>query len=532
MAESQTKQHWGSQLGVILAVAGSAVGLGNFIRFPGQAAQNGGGAFMIPYLIALVLLALPIAWGEWAMARYGGRKGFRSGPAILGVIGKGRWARYCGVLSVLIPGCIYLYYVYIESWCLRYAWEFLVGGVQLGADRSQHAANATALFSDFVGMGENGFTSGDGGGLIFFAICLVINIALVYRGLSKGIEKFCTYALPAMAVIAVIVLVRALTLPPQEGRSVLDGLAFMWNPEFEALKEPKTWMAAASQIFFSLSIGFGVILNYASYLRKKDDVVLSGLTAASTNEVFEVSFGGLITIPAAFVYLGVGVTAVVGSSFALGFMTLPVVFEQMGDLGRVFGFLFFFLLFLAAVTSSISMFQPVKAFLEEALDISPRRSTTIFTVVALAGSLFIIYFSKDLKALDTIDFWVGTFAIFLLATLQSVAYAWVFGVDRGFEEAHHGALIRIPKVFRFITKYVTPLYLIVVLAMFAWVNLPAYVKTFEDPVVLASIGVIVAILVMLLYVVRQGEKRWAAKGMDLDGERPPDDEVAATGGAG
>jgi neurotransmitter:Na+ symporter, NSS family len=530
MAETQKTQHWGSRLGVILAVAGSAVGLGNFIRFPGQAAQNGGGAFMIPYLVALVLLALPIAWGEWSMARYGGRKGFRSGPAILGVIGKGRWARYGGVLSVLIPGCIYLYYVYIESWCLRYAWEFLTGGMDLGGDPTQHAANASALFGGFVGMQEDGFGSA-GSGLVFFAICLVINISLVYRGLSRGIEKFCTYALPAMAIIAVIVLVRALTLPAQDGRTVVDGLAFMWNPDFQALKEPKTWMAAASQIFFSLSIGFGVILNYASYLRKKDDVVLSGLTAASTNEVFEVSFGGLITIPAAFVYLGVGITAVVGSSFALGFMTLPVVFEQMGDIGRLFGFLFFFLLFLAAVTSSISMFQPVKAFLEESLDITPRRSTTIFTIVALAGSLFIIYFSKDLKALDTIDFWVGTFAIFLLATLQSVAYAWVFGVDRGFEEAHHGALMRIPRVFRFITKYVTPLYLLVVLGMFAWVNLPDYVKVLtKDKVALASVGVILVLLALLLWVVRQGEKRWKAKGLDLDGERVPDDELPATGG--
>jgi SNF family Na+-dependent transporter len=129
-SEKKTME-WGTRLGVILGVSGSAVGLGNFLRFPGQAAAHGGGAFMIPYVCALLFLALPIGWAEWAMARYGGEKGFHSGPAIMGLVGRGRITRYLGVLAVLIPMVVYMYYVYIEAWCLRYAWEYLVGSIHL-----------------------------------------------------------------------------------------------------------------------------------------------------------------------------------------------------------------------------------------------------------------------------------------------------------------------------------------------------------------------------------------------------------------
>jgi SNF family Na+-dependent transporter len=132
-----------------------------------------------------------------------------------------------------------------------------------------------------------------------------------------------------------IVLIRVLTLgtpdPTHPDQNVLNGLGYLWNPDFSKLSDFDTWLAAAGQIFFSLSVGFGVILNYASYLKKKDDIALSGFTASATNELFEVGFGGLITITAAFVFLG---ASGVGGGFGLGFQTLPVVFEQMGAAGR------------------------------------------------------------------------------------------------------------------------------------------------------------------------------------------------------
>jgi NSS family neurotransmitter:Na+ symporter len=155
----QKPQEWGSRLGVILAVAGSAVGLGNFLRFPGKVAENGGGAFMIPYFCALLFLGIPIGWAEWSMARYGGRKGFHSAPGVMGVIGKGSVARYFGVIGVLIPLGVYFYYVLIESWCLSYAFEYLTGGI--GIDPSTTAVTAQvdaskAHFAEITGAPDNG----------------------------------------------------------------------------------------------------------------------------------------------------------------------------------------------------------------------------------------------------------------------------------------------------------------------------------------------------------------------------------------
>src|SRR5688500_7268898 len=422
---SQDKQEWATRFGVILAVSGSAVGLGNFLRFPGQAAANGGGAFMIPYFVALLLVGIPIGWAEWTMGRYGGRKGFHSAPAIMGVIGRGAPMRYLGSIGVLVPLAVSFYYTYIEAWCLGYAWHYAVNGgvVDAAAPIAEQTQQAAAFYTSFIGSADNGVLAGGSmQTFVFWAITFAVNIWLVYRGISKGIEKFVSWAMPAMAVCSIIVLARVLTLgtpnPALPEQNVVNGLGYMWNPNFSELGDAQTWLAAAGQIFFSLSVGFGVIINYASYLRKRDDVVLSGLTASATNEVFEVGFGGLITIPAAFVFLVA--SGAIGGTFGLGFNTLPVVFEHMGPLGRWFGAIWFFMLFLAAITSSLSMLQPVAAFVEEALGLPRSRSVPLVGAVTLLGSLWVIYFSKDLVALDTMDFWVGTTLIFILAMVQSI----------------------------------------------------------------------------------------------------------------
>jgi NSS family neurotransmitter:Na+ symporter len=522
------QEQWGTRIGMILAVAGSAVGLGNFLRFPGQAAQNGGGAFMIPYFCALLLLGIPVCWAEWTMGRYGGRKGFRSAPAILGVVGKGAIARYFGVLGLLIPLVIYMYYVLIESWCLRYCFEYLFNGDPLGTDPSQYVEQSGKFFTAVTGSDMDGVML-EGGihpSVIFWALTFMLNFWLLYRGLSKGIETFCKWAMPAMAICALIVLARVLTLgtpdPAFPDRNVINGLGFMWNPDLSKLGDFKTWLAAAGQIFFSLSVGFGVIINYASYLNKKDDVVLSGLTATSTNELFEVGLGGLITIPAAFVFLGA--SASLGSTFGLGFNTLPVVFEHMGGIGRIVGAVWFLMLFLAAITSSLSMLQPVLAFLMEALGISRARAVMFLGAFTLMGSLWVIYFSKGLVALDTMDFWVGTACIFVLATVQIICFGWVFGIDKGLDEAHVGAQMRIPRFFRLIIKYVSPAYLLIVFVGFCWQTLPGYITELGgNDVARWTLGLIGVTLLILMGITRLGEQRWREVGLDLDGRLPPRD---------
>ena len=517
MSKQANQASWGTRTGMILAVAGAAVGLGNFLRFPGQAVAHGGGAFMIPYVCALVFLAIPIGWAEWAMARYGGERGLHNAPAIMGLIGRGRIARYLGVLGVLIPMVVYMYYVYIEAWCLEYSWFYLLGNVRLSGSIPEQVKVAGQFFADATGTNANGVLHVSA---LFWAIVVAINIWLVYRGLSGGIEKFCQFALPAMAVLAIIVLIRVLTLgtpdPNQPGQNVLNGLGYLWNPDFSKLGDPDTWLAAAGQIFFSISVGFGIVLNYASYLKKNDDLALSALTASATNELFEVGFGGLITVTAAFVFLGV--SGVVGG-FGLGFQTLPVVFEQMGFIGRWIGFAWFFLLFLAAITSSISMLQPAKTFFEEALGISSGKAIALVSVVCGLGSFWVIWFSKEMIALNTMDFWVGTFCIFLMATVQIICFGWVWGLRNGAAELDRGALIKIPRFFLFSMKYIAPAYLLVVLVGFAYQNLgDALRKSAGNAVALWTLIIIVALIGLLVATLAAGERRWRAAGLDIDGK--------------
>ena len=530
---AEHKEEWGSKLGVILAVAGSAVGLGNFLRFPGQAAQNGGGAFLIPYFCALFLLGIPIGWAEWAMGRYGGKKGFHSATMIMGAIGKGRLARYLGVIGVMIPLGVSTYYMFIETWTFGYFLKYLTGGIGIDANApiETQTAVANAFFDSFTGASADGsLFSGDGlYTLIAWVAVFAINIYFVFRGLSKGIEKFVSAAMPVMAICALIVLVRVLTLgtpdPSRPDQSVVAGLGYMWNPNYAKLGDFKTWLAAASQIFFSLSVGFGVIINYASYMKKNDDVALSGLTASATNELFEVGFGGMITLTAAVVFLGLSGTsvAVSGGTFKLGFATLPVVFAHMGGFGNIMGALWFLVLWLAAITSSLSMYQPAVAHLKEALDWTHGKATAVIASIGTVGALLTLWYSAGGTFLNTMDFWVGTYLIFLLAMAQIIYFAWVFGIDRGWKEIHNGAAIQIPTFVKIIMKYIAPAYLLIVFIGFNVQSFAAELKNATSTVgARVALVTIVALLAYLIIVTFLGEKRLRAAGADIDDNTPAD----------
>ncbi|MDA1050947.1 MAG: sodium-dependent transporter [Planctomycetota bacterium] len=555
MPEGRSTERWGSRIGVILAVAGSAVGLGNFLRFPGQAAQNGGGAFMLPYFISLLVLGIPLCWAEWTMGRYGGLRGFNSAPGIYATIWRNPISKYFGSIALLLPLVIYMYYVLIEAWCLGYAVNYLTGDLMIGSGgtvdtlietaHAEAAKTGTSLtdaeaasagfgqfFGNFVGANQDGFALGGKNApwLLVLAATFVFNFILIYRGVNKGIEMFCRFAMPAMAVLAIIVLIRVLTLgtpdPARPELSVVNGLGYMWNPDAKALWNPQTWLAASGQIFFSLSVGFGIIINYASYLREKDDVVLSGLTSSSMNEFFEVCLGGLITLPAAFIFV-LGTLSpearegIVQSGFSLGFKALPHVFANMWG-GQLFGFLWFFMLFIAAITSSVSMLQPVIAFFEEGFGLKRHSAAALLGLISALGTGFVLYFSKDLIALDTFDFWVGTFLIFVLAMFQALLYGWALGIKRGEEAAHQGAHIRIPRFVQYMLKYVVPVYLIAIFVAFCWQNLPDRMEQIaNDSVAVASMLFILTVLAFLLLLIHIAGRRWKAEGrLDEGGPRP------------
>ncbi len=508
---------WGTRIGVILAVAGSAVGLGNFLRFPGQAALYGGGAFMLPYFISFLILGIPLCWAEWTMGRYGGTKGFNSAPGVFSVIWRHPAAKYFGAIALMIPLIIYFYYVLIEAWCLGYAVSYLRGDMN---NLSTQEDFKTFLFN-YIGVHRDGdmLASKNWDFLAILVFVFSLNFVLIYRGVNKGIETFCRYAMPVLVILALIVLVRVLTLgapDPETGQkhSLTEGLGFMWNPRPEKLWNFETWLAASGQIFFSLSVGFGIIVNYASYLKSKDDVVLSGLSSSSMNEFFEVCLGGLITLPAAFMFLGVLGDETLKSTFQLGFLALPNVFANMWG-GQFFGFLRFFMLFVAAVTSSVSMLQPVIAFLEEGFGLQRHASAAFLGLVSAFGVGFVAYFSKGTLALDTLDFWVGNVMIFILAFVQAIFYGWIFGIKKGDEEAHRGAHIRIPYFVQLILKFVVPVYLIVIFVGFVYFNLRDQIKTLSDEknvVALWSLGLIGVVIVFLCLLVYLAGERWEKEG--------------------
>lgn len=513
---SVNKDNWGSKIGVILAVSGSAVGLGNFLRFPGKAVSNGAGAFMIPYFISFIIIGIPICWAEWSMGRFGGKKGSNNPPGIFGALGSGSKSKYLGVFGIMIPLVIYMYYIYIEAWCLAYAVSYAVGALDLGTSQAAYGA----FFEKLVGMSGNGVVfTGDGfSTLIYVAISFVINFFLIYKGVAKGIERMSKIAMPALLFSAVIILIRVLTLgtpdPAFPDRNVFNALGYMWNPDWSVLKDPKVWMEATGQMFFSLSIGFGLILTYASYVKKNDDIVLSGLTASATNEFAEVVLGGFITIPAAFLFLGAAPLAVMqGSTLGLGFYTLPVVFGHM-PAGQFFGFLWFFLLFLAAITSSVSMLQPSIAFFEQGFKMTRKVSVATLGLITGVGALFVIFLSKDLIALDTMDFWAGTALIYVMATILVFFFSYKIGIKDGLKEANRGATIKIPKVFGFLLKYITPYYLIII--FFLWlraeIKKPRESSYFgaliDNPAALVTFIALLCLMGFLFLMVKLAGKNW------------------------
>jgi neurotransmitter:Na+ symporter, NSS family len=464
---AKQRQRWGSKIGIILAVAGSAVGLGNFLRFPVQAAQNGGGAFMIPYFISFLLLGIPLMWIEWTAGRFGGGFEHSTAPGIFhSMWRKNRFIKYFGVIGIFGPMIIFIYYTYIESWCLAYS-VFSIIGKYKGFTTQ---AGMTDFLQGFQGLVQNQHFNGLGIAYLFFVITFTLNIIVVYYGIKSGIERLCKIVMPILFVFAGIIMIRVLTLGAPDismpSWNSINGLGFLWNPDFSALKDAKVWLAAAGQMFFTLSVGIGVILTYSSYLRKADDVVLSGLSAAGTNEFVEVILGGSIIIPAAFAFFGPhGVVEVAkGGAFNLSFVTMPVILGHI-PMAAVFGFLWFGMLFLAGVTSSISLAQPAIAFLEDEFNLNRKWATCIFGMVTFLLCQPVIFFLGK-GVVNELDFWGGTFCLVVFAAVEAIVFAWIFGIDKAWDEMHHGSAMRIPRVYKFIIKYITPLFLLLIL--FFW----------------------------------------------------------------
>lgn len=442
----KARDSWTGRIGIILAVAGSAVGLGNLLRFPSVAAANGGGAFIIPYFVALILLGLPLCWIEWTLGRFGSQIHRGDAPGIFNNLGKGNpLLKYLGVLGLIGPLGIFFYYIYIESWTLAYCYLSITGSYRGITD----PAEMNRYFAAFLASPLR---------YVFFLITFAANLLVLLRGISGGIEKFCRISMPILLITGAVIAVKVMFLghPVAEHPdwNVSNGFGFLWNPEFGKLKDPKVWLAAAGQIFFTLSIGMGVLMTYASYLKPRHDLTLSSTSAAFVNEAVEVIIGASIVIPAAFCFFGpVGTqTAIEGGMFGLGFRTMPLIFNYTAG-GPLLSVIWFLLLFIAGITSSVSMVQPAISFIEDQLQVSKPKTVLFIGAICLVGANIAVFVNG---AIDEMDFWFSSFGLPVFALIEVWIFLKCIGLDKGWNMLHEHAIIRIPIVFKYVMGFATP----------------------------------------------------------------------------
>ncbi|MGQ0552764.1 MAG: sodium-dependent transporter [Planctomycetota bacterium] len=457
------KEQWGTRVGLVLAMAGNAVGLGNFLRFPAQAAQNGGGAFIIPYLVSFLLMGIPLLWVEWAMGRHGGQHGHHSAPGMLDVLGRGKFWKYLGVFGLFTNLAVAAYYCYIESWTLGYVW-YSVSQTFSGMAPGEVAQH----FTNYIDGAPIGLANWPSVALGFFAVTLALNVYILSRGLAKGIELVAKIGMPLLLAFGAFLAIRALTLGPGVAgatHSAMEGVNFLWQPQYHELGNPKVWVAAAGQIFFTLSVGMGTIHCYASYVGKDQDVALNGASAGWMNEFVEVILGASVVVPLATAYLGLDWVKD-NAGLTMAFRTMPTLFENWGPtLAMLAGTMWFGLLFFAGITSSLAMGQPVMAFLQDEFGHSRRKAAVLFGLATLLLAIPCIFFFSA-GAFDEFDWWAGSVALVIFALAEAILFGWVFGIDKGWAEITRGADIRVPTIFKFVIKYVTPLFLFVVFAAY------------------------------------------------------------------
>lgn len=458
---STNKESWGSRVGLILAMAGNAVGLGNFLRFPVQAVQNGGGAFIIPYLVCFLLMGIPLLWIEWSMGRFGGKHGHHSTPFILDAMDKRSIWKYIGVFGIFTNVAVAAYYCYLESWTMSYVYHSIAGTF-----RGKTQDEVAAFFVNYVDV--NTSTTGlPYEAVIFFFLCVILNTWILSRGLSGGVEIASKIGMPLLILFGIFLAYKGVTLQAgQEGAlfSGTVGLNFLWTPKFDSLLDPKVWLAAAGQIFFTLSVGMGTVQCYASYVRPKDDIALNAMSAGWMNEFVEVVLGSAILIPISVGYLGIEkvIELTTSGGLGLGFRTMPFLFQQWGEvLAIMAGVSFFGLLFFAGITSSLAMGTPWMGFLQDEFKWKRESAAYSFGVIVVILGLPTVFFF-NYGVFDEYDYWAGTVSLVVFALAESILFAWIFGMDKGWAEINEGAEIKIPLFFRFVIKYITPLLLLFV----------------------------------------------------------------------
>lgn len=442
------RDQWNNKLGFLLAAIGSAVGLGNLWRFPYVAATNGGGAFLLPYLFAIITAGIPILILEYTMG-----KTYRGGAPVTWARINQKW-EWVGWIQAMVAFVIGIYYFAIIVWVLSYVgFSFTEAW---GADPS-------AFFVEYLGVTDSALHLGgiQMNLVIPFLVIWAVTAFIMYKGISKGIEMVCRICLPILMVLTLILVIRGITLP-----GAADGLEYMFKPDWSALKEPSVWVAAYGQIFYSLSIGFAIMLAYSSYLPKETDVVNSAFITATANHGFEVFAGiGVFSIMGYMaLQQGVPVEEVAASGIGLAFMTFPTAISSLPAFNGLIGVCFFGALLTAGVTSMVSILQAVVSSFHDKFDIEHKKAVTIVLVPTFILSILFIT-GAGLNILDIVDAFINNIGVATGGVIEVILICWFFNPERLRQEANQFSNFSIGKWWTYSLKFVTVIVLGVMLIM-------------------------------------------------------------------
>ncbi|TRW47489.1 sodium-dependent transporter [Georgenia yuyongxinii] len=442
------REQWSGQLGFLLAAIGSAIGLGNIWRFPGVAYENGGGAFLIPYLVALLTAGIPILLLDYSLGhRYRG-----SAPAVFRRLG--RRFEALGWFQVAIAFIIATYYAVVLVWALRY--------VGFSVTEAWGDDPGTFFAEEFLQYAGPTVTADVVGGIFWTLLGLwVVTLWVMARGVRKGIERVNKLMLPLLIVLFAILVVRALFLP-----GAIDGLNAFFTPNWAALADPGVWIAAYSQIFFSLSIAFGIMLTYASYLRRRSNLVPVSYVAAFANSSFEIlaGIGVFATLGFMAAQQGIEIGEIEGlTGVSLSFVTFPQIISLMPG-GPIFGVLFFLSLTFAGFTSLVSILEVITAAFQEKFNLTRLQAVLCIGGLCALISLGLYSTTSSLAMLDTADNYANNVGIVASAITMCLVVA--YGVRKLPElQAHLNAIstAHVGTWWRVLVGVVVPIALIVML---------------------------------------------------------------------
>lgn len=437
------KTTFSGNLGYILAVAGSAVGLGNIWRFPYLAAKYGGGIFLLVYLILMMTFGYAMIVSETAIGRMTGK----SPVGAFQSFGSQKWLKFGGWINAVIPILILPYYSVIGGWVVKYVYEYVRGNAD--------GVSSDEFFGNFIGNS------------VVSEICFVVFVLgaffVIIAGVKNGIEAVSKIIMPLLVILALITAVYSVTRP-----GALAGVRYFLVPNFKDFSI-MTVVAAMGQMFYSLSLAMGILYTYGSYLKKDSDIE-KNTTQVEWFDTGIAILAGLMIIPAVFAFTG-GDMATLKAGPSLMFITLPKVFDSMG-MANIIGSVFFFMVLFAALTSAISLFETSTATISEELGLSRTLSSVIVLVVSLllgTASVFgygIWSFVEifGMQILDFFDFLTNSLMMPISAFFTCILVIRVIGFDGIAAEVRLSSKFRRQPMYYVVTKYIAPFFLMIILA--------------------------------------------------------------------